>query len=341
MSFGKRGAGGDGTRRPPPPPQNPVSQDGREALPGAPKMQVANAGSGFDFRFMALAVGVVAIAAGGAMAAPSLLSMFSSKPVRPIEVVVAGLDRDQAKAALAAEALPDKEGAAFMTALHKHYPDSHDRLLGQMADAAIRGGDRDSMSREVNEWLVEFAPQNVAALGRTGSKGFDFALQQTSDVMRLWKQELGSCTPKSVQRFVADPTDLVKKTAYGSKIYEFNVRFSKEFVELAAAGKDAPAIDAKLTPQDETALQSVVVSLISDRKVMNLVQTGMIQARGGSANYDEFENLDLCALGQTLIDKLDQLPDGTKARLWAMGATEFSKMMKGGRSAMMPPRPAI
>jgi hypothetical protein len=340
MSFGKRGAGGDGVRRPPPPP--PRAED-REAPAGAPRMALANPG-GFDLRFAALALGVVAVAAGGALAAPSVFSMFGGSPARPIETIIAGLDRDQVKAALAVEALPDREGAAFMAALEQHFPESHDKLLGQMADTAMHGGNRDSISRDVNEWLVDFAPQNISALGRTGARGFDFAMGQVGDVMRLLKQEAGGCTANSLQRMLEDPRELQKASEYGSPVYDFNMRFSKELVELAAAGRSAPVVSATLTPQDETALQSVMLSLLSDKDVMNLVQLGMSQANGQRADFNAVNNIDVCDLGHTLIEKLDRLPDDTKGRLLALGASELRKFMANGgrgRTSMMPGQSAL
>jgi hypothetical protein len=90
MSFGKRGAGeGHPARSLLPPP--PIEEAGAPVA----RMKVANAG-GIDKGFIALAAGVVVVSAGAALAAPSVLDMFGSQQVRPIEIVVAGLDQSSA-----------------------------------------------------------------------------------------------------------------------------------------------------------------------------------------------------------------------------------------------------
>ena len=78
MAFGKRTAG-----QAPPPYTPPVEQSGTSD-PAAVRTRVANPGA-MDRKFIGLAVGVVFLSAGAAIAAPSLMSMMSGASVRPIE----------------------------------------------------------------------------------------------------------------------------------------------------------------------------------------------------------------------------------------------------------------
>jgi hypothetical protein len=110
---------------------------------GAMRTVVANPGE-IDRKFIALAAGVVVLAAGAAIAVPSAISLLGGN-VRPIEQVVAGLDRAGARTALAAEAFPDADGQAFMTSLAANLPREHSRLLDTLADTAMAGGDRDGL----------------------------------------------------------------------------------------------------------------------------------------------------------------------------------------------------
>jgi hypothetical protein len=329
MSFGKRGPGNDSPRVSPPP---AVDGDTRERPAPAAGMRMSVAGAGaFDARFAVLAVGVMAIAAAGAFGVSMIGGSF--KKVRPVAEIVTGLGREQVKAALALEALPDTHGQVFMATLKARFPSEHDKLLGQMAETAMRGGDRNTLAIDVNEWLVPFATQNMSNLGRTGSAGFDFALDTVDYALDYVSHTAGGCTMQSLtklQDIFSDPNRILAEFSYGSKAYEFNIKTTTRLVALADAGRSAPSAATQLTPQDEAAVQSALMSLMMDRDVMNLVQAGMAQANGtGARGVDSYalSQVDICKVGHTAIDRLRKLPPDTKARLWGVGMNELRKMV--------------
>src|SRR5882672_9981986 len=131
MGFGTRG-------------EDPSAPSGVRRVPLMAPAAKPAVNLNLDKGFIALALGVIVLSAGGAIAAPSLFSWvaerFSGGPVRPIETVLAGLIRDQAKVAPEREAFPDQEGRAFMANLAAKFPADHDRLLNDLADRALRGG---------------------------------------------------------------------------------------------------------------------------------------------------------------------------------------------------------
>ncbi len=102
------------------------------------RTRVANNG-GIDKSFIAIAVGVVILSAGGAIAAPSVLNMFEAGEAAHDCRTGQGLDRDEVKAALATEAFPDAEGRAFLQSLEANFPESYDRLLGRMTQHRPHG----------------------------------------------------------------------------------------------------------------------------------------------------------------------------------------------------------
>jgi hypothetical protein len=107
--------------------------------------------------------------------------------------------------------------------------------------------------------------------------------------------------------------------AYDSEATTFSMRSYRTLVNLAADGRNAPAIDTRPTPQDEQALRSVVMSLMMDERVMKLMQA----AASGDASAASLEStLDICELGNAVIAKLKRLPPDTKGRIWAMGAAQ-------------------
>jgi hypothetical protein len=172
---------------------------------------------------------------------------------------------------------------------------------------------------------MDFAVQNMPAIGRTGAKGFDEALDFTSDALAFVDKTAGGCTPKAVMAIAEDPQKIMALSAYDSDATQFSMRTYRTLVNLAAEGRNAPAIDATPTPQDEQALQSVFFSIMMDERVMNLVQA----ASKGDASAANLENtLNICELGNTVIAKLKRLPPDTKARIWAMGAAEAAKSLR-------------
>jgi len=316
MSFGKQSGGN--------------TESLRHLVQPTSSPKAAKSSGGFDAAFIALALGVVALSAGGAIAAPSVISwvqsdVFGSAKVRPIETVIAGLDRDGMKAALAREAFPDNQGREFMASLSTKFPQEHDNLLGKLADAAAKGADRNALMLSLSEWTMEFAPGKLAAIGRTGADGFDKVLTIAGDALSLLESAgEGRCNLEALQSLANNPASLAELGAYGSAGYKLNMRASRMLVDLSAAGADAPEPDTMLRPEDEQAVQSAFMSMMRDPQVMSLMQMSMTQASspGQGMQSNAAANLNICALGRTAIGKLKGLPSGTKSRLFGMALSQ-------------------
>jgi len=331
MSFGKRSAGDP---RPAPPPI--VSQAAPESdRVLSVRTRVANNG-GIDKSFIAIAAGVVILSAGGAIAAPSVLNMFEAGKPRTIAELVKGLGRDEVKAALATEAFPDAEGRAFLQSLEANFPESYDRLLGRMTNTARTGGDRDALMKDVAQWNMDFAPANFEYLGRTGAEGFDGLLHIVKDALDVVGSKAGDCSLASFQRLVEDEKALMSFADYGSAGYKVTMRANLSFVDLAAKGRNAPKPVAKLTADDDNALQSVFFSFMTDPQMMQLAQQAM---RSGGDSPEEMQqaiakNMDICQIGRSIIVKLERLPSGTKSRLLAVAFSGDFSMMQGPMMGM-------
>jgi hypothetical protein len=315
VSFGKAGDNGQPLRRPP--------------LQVTTTKTAANSG-GTDKAFIALVFGVVVLAAGGAMAAPPVFSWVQSALVsgqaRPIDKVIAGLDVEAAKAALAREAFPDDAGRGFMSALEAKFPGEHEALVGKLANAAMEGADREALMVVVGEWTADFAPRNLSAMGRTGSDGFDKVVSLASDALGMLEQAGGGkCSLDVLQKMVNDPATIAELGAYGSPGYKLGMRANHMLVDLAAAGKEAPAPDTRLRREDEAALQGAFFAMASDPQIMELMQMSM--SSGQIPTQSELASkLNICQLGRTVIVKLKNLPPGTKARIWALGTSQGASL---------------
>ncbi len=252
MAFGKRSAGDP----PPAPPKAAFASPTDDSLMSAPglgavRTRVSNPGD-IDRKFIALAIGVVVLAAGAAIAVPSALSALGGN-VRPIEQVIAGLDRAGARTALAAEAFPDADGQAFMTTLAANFPREHGRLLDTLADTAMSGGDRDALYISLNAWSLNFVPAQMSAIGRTGSRGFDAGVAVLDDVLVVVEKEVGGCTGAKFQQVLQQQSGLAffeRLTRFDGPAYHTGMRANRAFVDLAAAGRTLPAVSTTLTAND-------------------------------------------------------------------------------------------
>jgi hypothetical protein len=329
MAFGKRSAGD--TQRPAPPEAGEAAATDKGSASIAVRTRVANHGD-IDRNFIGIAIGVVVLSAGGAIAAPALFGSFAPG-IRPIEQVIAGLDRNEVEQALAVEAFPDASGKAFMTSLAANFPEDHGRLLDRLADAATAGGDRDDLFAAMNAWSMDFAVTQMPAVSRSGAEGFDRAVSIVSDGLRIVETRLNGCTPAKLRSIIEDPDSLDSLTVWNGEGYHLTMRANHAIADLAAKGRKADPVDATLTANDMNALQSTFISFMMDEQIMNLVKSA---STGGPMDFEN-ANINLCQLGRSVMIKLDSLPDATKGRLWATATSgDAAKFMSMGGLQGMP-----
>lgn len=321
MNFGKK-------------PGEPGSAPVRQRLVVQQPVPTKSAG-GFDARFIALTLGVVVLAGGAAFAAPSMLSWNNAGVVaeaeRPLPQVMAGLNREQAKRALATQAFPDKAGREFMAALATQFPDDHQKLLGLLADAAMSGADRKGLMQSAALFMIDFAQRRGDAIGRSGAAGFDAFVDLGDEALILLKDiNNGRCNLGSLQAASFDQRRIESLGGYDSKAYRFAMRAGRRVVDMAAAGRNAPALSTLPGEDDEAALRQVMLSLMSDPALVQIMQT-MSEPGAGMNNVQALETVDVCGLGHRMLSQLDRLPAKTKAHIWTLAV---QRVRTSGSSAL-------
>lgn len=328
MSTGNRIAGqsSDGAKVAPRPPAS-----ARMSVQAAPA-RMSTQGGQSGAAFIAIAVGVIAIAVAGAFFVSGRMDAASARDVvRPIGVLAAELDRDQLKTALVTQAFPDRAGKAFMAKVAA-FPDAHDALLGQLADAAEAGADRNGLVRTLDDWTKDFAYAHYQAISRTGSMGFDRSMHLATAQLDIMSGK-GGCTISAVRRLVDGPFDAVALADYGTPGYSLLMQANQARVDLALAGERMPFVESVMRVSDGKAVLAAFSSLTKDPQAMAILKT-MIQNAGGDpvgkvkkarpkkrsaqpVKQLAPDEIDICALGKTIVGKMQGLPAETKARLWA------------------------
>lgn len=302
-----------------------------DASKAAPRLVAASRESaqGSSAAFIAIAVGVLAIAVGGAVFLSGKMNA-PREPIRQIPELAAELDHEQLKAALATQAFPDPAGKAFMTKA-ANFPEARDALLGQMADAAKAGADRHELVRTVDAWRQDFAYANYETISRSGAMGFDKSMQLANAQIEVMSKTRG-CSVMGVRHLIDNPFRTASLPDYGTPGYNVFMQSSAVLVDLAAAGASRPHVEGALRVSDGKAVLGAFGSQMKDPMATSILRT-VIQTAGGDVNGKarkgrpkkraqptsqlKPDEVDVCALGKTLVGKLQGLPAETKERLWA------------------------
>ena len=79
-----------------------------------------------------------------------------------------------------------------------------------------------------------------------------------------------------------------------------SMRAGATMVALVARGRNAPPVNAMITPDDENALQSTFMSMMSDPQLMNLIQSDM-NLRSQDMQVEFAQNINVCKLARTFV----------------------------------------
>lgn len=110
-------------------------------------------------------------------------------------------------------------------------------------------------------------------------------------------------THPEMERWLAR-NGLTLETAYAT-----SVTWQADILEMIERARRSPEQHGKLTRQDEQAFQGLMMSMMSDPAIMQLAMSN-----GDTA---ALQNVNVCAVAESVLRQVNGLPDGTKARAWA------------------------
>jgi len=192
--------------------------------------------------------------------------------------------------------------------------------------AALKTGTLGGSNLEMtNEVSMEVLLANADALAKADVKYFDELIVRVRDGLKSAQKSgskwckgsfLASLEGKNeaqIMRMVG--TDFNGNPAFNDWVIDTNAWMLDVIVEA----KKNPVSYGAMTRSDQTALQGVVMSLMSDPKVMQLVMSAQ-----GDDPAKALEKANVCELGALAMTAAKTLPKDTKGRLWA----ETFKQMK-------------
>ena len=211
--------------------------------------------------------------------------------------------------------LEGKSAKAFLSALGRIDPNARADL-----DRRLSKSDQHDHARIALAAAGKVLSQHQTTLANANTRHVDDWLDMTRKELRsASRRNHRWCSGIRYQNFdaasglssqMAAASDLAD---LGSELTDYS--FASISIAFAAIedARTSPVNHGKLTHQDESALQGVAMSIISDPQIMPL----MLAANSGGPSPTMLESLDMCDLGVTAVTALKTLPQGTKGRAFS------------------------
>ncbi|MCI4643789.1 MAG: hypothetical protein MRY64_03285 [Hyphomonadaceae bacterium] len=210
------------------------------------------------------------------------------------------------------EMMRSPEEKRFLTALNRLDASAYSRLEAEYTSA----GNREDQLKTVGEaagWVIMNNAEHLAHVSANDlNEMLDTALAEVGAARRanhaLCKGSsyvgVENMSQPEMERWLARH-GLSLETAYMS-----SVGWQADILEMIERAKRSPQRHGKINRQDEQAFQGLMMSMMSDPAIMQLAMTN-------GKDTAALRNVDVCAVGESLLREVRELPDGTKARAWA------------------------
>lgn len=106
-------------------------------------------------------------------------------------------------------------------------------------------------------------------------------------------------------------TDMASNFSYGSRGYDWLVRFDRILLEGIEDGRNNPKSHGRLRPADLKVLQTMGTQVMSERHLSKLAK---LRSEPPPARRDAIANMNLCEMLAEALTAVNRLPDETKGR---------------------------
>lgn len=214
--------------------------------------------------------------------------------------------------------LDDAATHRYLTALERVKPRVAKRLHRDAANAIADGADANLLAAMVLESHGTDVEKDLTHLLRADVRYFDQIMRTSqSGFATLSSQAPKYCRMAHYQRFEhMDPDDIANEMAafveYDTPGYHWVMRFNLIVLEAIEDGRDAPNKYDRLTPNDQAALQGVMMKLMKRPQIAQLMR---LQSRPQAEQRRAMMTMNMCGLASDVLSTLNTLPTETKSRL--------------------------
>lgn len=220
------------------------------------------------------------------------------------------------------EAFKDRPSRAYLAALQVADPKTYAALEQRVLNTP--NASQADLRQFVTKSTEDLVMRNAAVLAKAdarhldamlnhGRKGLKSAARAGSKYCRgSYYASMSGMEPQEIERLMDEML-----SAEGA-FYAFGMELNTMIAEALTDARANPVRHGKLNSRDEVAMQSLVLSLMSDKQVMGLMMAG----NSGADLEGALQKVNVCDLGDTLLAAIRTLPQDTKGRVWSEAMAE-------------------
>ncbi|MEM5515395.1 hypothetical protein WNY37_00440 [Henriciella sp. AS95] len=217
-------------------------------------------------------------------------------------------------------AFEDEPTRTFIRKLRRTFPSEASALERDVLRARSRGADEVELGLIVMQAGTHAVASSIDRLSMADEIYAERILETTSQALReLSASGAPYCKGSDLIQF-AKLSDqelyaaVFDRVGHGAGLYDFGLELNGIFLDAIRDARADPIIHGRLTSSDMGALQRLGLSVMTNPDLMLLLTT---EGKSRSEMDAAVASVNFCDLGAKLIEQVNDLPDGTKGRVWA------------------------
>lgn len=237
----------------------------------------------------------------------------------PGKQAVPGLSETGGENALLA-AFEDEATRIYLGKLQATFPSAAAALERDVRQAARRDADEVELGLLVLRAGAEDIASSIDRLGKAETRYFNELLDISRQALTALSQSGAPYCKGSDLIVFAGLSDqelyraVFDRVGHGSGLYEFALEFNGVILDAIRSARRNPVLHGPLNTSDQQALQRLAFAVMANSDIMKLLS---LEGKSRREMDEAVSAVNFCTLGATLVSQVDELPEGTKGRLWA------------------------
>ena len=258
--------------------------------------------------------GLVAALVLGALWYPPI----TGRGVSPVER--ADQSAERSADALFREVYGDAATLDYIGKLRRTFPAAATDLEERVRRAVGRGADSEELGLIVLQAGARDIASSADRLARADTRHIDALFALVSNELEALKVSGAPyCIGSDLVRFAGLSEQqlyraIFERARHGEALYDFVLAANGIMLDAIQDARQAPVLRSQLTAADMKTLQTLGLDLFTNPSIVRLLT---MEGRPRTAMDEVLAETDFCALATTILNRIDQLPVGTKGRLWS------------------------